>query len=57
MEHPCSTFVSIHYNQNYHSYLGQPDAILGVVQAIVRTPEGKLAAECDYRKGGAPDGA
>lgn len=35
---------------------GQPDAIMGVVQAIVRLPNGKLAAECDYRKGGAPDG-
>lgn len=35
---------------------GQPDAILGVVQAIVRLPNGKLSAECDYRKGGFPAG-
>lgn len=42
-------------------YLGQLNAIMGVVQAVVRLPgndgkPGKLHAECDYRKGGAPDG-
>ena len=37
-------------------FSGQPDAILGVVQAIVRTPEGRFAGESDYRKGGVPDG-
>lgn len=35
---------------------GQLNAIMGVVQAIVRTPGGKYAAESDYRKGGRPAG-
>lgn len=33
-------------------HTGQLNAIMGVVQAIVRLPNGKYAAECDYRKGG-----
>ena len=32
------------------------DAIMGVVQAIVRLPDGKINAYCDYRKGGKPAG-
>ena len=32
-------------------HAGQLNAIMGVVQAIVRLPNGKYA-ECDYRKGG-----
>lgn len=35
---------------------GQLHAIMGVVQAIVRLPNGKLNAESDYRKGGKPSG-
>lgn len=35
---------------------GQLNAIMGVVQAIVRLPSGKLNADCDYRKGGKPAG-
>ena len=29
---------------------------MGVVQAIVRLPNGTLNADCDYRKGGKPAG-
>ena len=36
--------------------LGQLNAIMGVVQAIVRLPNGTLNADCDYRKGGKPAG-
>ncbi|XP_066912720.1 glutathione hydrolase 1 proenzyme-like [Clytia hemisphaerica] len=50
-------FGHVSITNDTYDVSGQPDAILGVVQAIVRTPAGKLAAECDYRKGGAPDGA
>jgi len=32
------------------------DAIMGVVQAIVRLPNGEINAYCDYRKGGKPAG-
>ena len=34
------------------------DAIMGVVQAIVKLPgkSGKINAYCDYRKGGKPAG-
>ena len=35
---------------------GQLNAIMGVVQAIVRLDDGRLAAESDYRKGGRPAG-
>jgi len=35
---------------------GQLNAIMGVVQAITRDDEGKIAAESDYRKGGLPAG-
>lgn len=35
---------------------GQLNAIMGVVQAIVRLPDGKINAYCDYRKGGLPAG-
>ncbi|XP_065657328.1 glutathione hydrolase 1 proenzyme isoform X3 [Hydra vulgaris] len=35
---------------------GQLNAIMGVVQAVVRLPNGKLNAESDYRKGGKPAG-
>ncbi|XP_065680176.1 glutathione hydrolase 1 proenzyme isoform X1 [Hydra vulgaris] len=35
---------------------GQLNAIMGVVQAIARTKDGKISAECDYRKGGRPAG-
>lgn len=37
-------------------FLGQLNAIMGVVQAIVRLPNGTLNADCDYRKGGKPAG-
>lgn len=37
-------------------FAGQLNAIMGVVQAIVRLPNGKLNADCDYRKGGKPAG-
>lgn len=37
-------------------FLGQLNAIMGVVQAIVRLPNGTLNADCDYRKGGRPAG-
>jgi len=51
--------------ENYsHAYVtnstydvsGQLNAIMGVVQAVVRLPNGKLNADCDYRKGGEPAG-
>eukprot|EP00795_Rhopilema_esculentum_P004505 gene4505-20752_t len=35
---------------------GQLNAIMGVVQAVVREDDGKIAAEADYRKGGKPAG-
>lgn len=41
---------------NTYDVSGQSHAIMGVVQAIVRLPNGKVTAECDYRKGGKPAG-
>jgi len=35
---------------------GQLNAIMGVVQAIVREDDGRISAEADYRKGGKPAG-
>ena len=42
-------------NAFFH-FLGQLNAIMGVVQAIVREDDGRISAEADYRKGGKPAG-
>jgi len=53
---PISKYKHEYVTNSTYDVSGQMDAIMGVVQAIVRLPGGKLNAYCDYRKGGKPAG-
>lgn len=56
MVHKISEFGHQYVTNSTYDVSGQLHAIMGVVQAIVRLPNNKLAAESDYRKGGKPAG-
>ncbi|XP_065069669.1 glutathione hydrolase 1 proenzyme-like [Rhopilema esculentum] len=49
-------FHHVSVTNSTYDVSGQMHAIMGVVQAIVRDSDGKLAAVSDYRKGGKPAG-
>jgi len=53
---PIGKYKHEYVTNSTYDVSGQMDAIMGVVQAIVRLPDGKINAYCDYRKGGKPAG-